>query len=462
MKPNFIRTTSLEKEASSRLRHKPPALSLAPRQKLPALSLAPRQKQPAPPPAAQQAPPAAPPQAQPAAPPRATSSALPRAASSGPSLAPPAFEDDNLESPSPSISSNLSYHGYNRIPHIHVEAKSLLPDAHGIARNIGCAFQEKQDPSGYSWLLVNKDVKQFYWEDFQRRYTWDPHAEMLIKTTWKKVAASHYNKTLNKWRDNWKKKKQIPQGVKDDIWDTWLARWESDDWKKKSKKASKNRLSEPGGIGTGIAKHTGGSRSILEHTKLMEKENGRVMNPWEVHQKLHKRKDGAFVDSKSSIINDKMINAVAIASQPQEDGSVPEVDIHSLYYDVVGGAKKKQVYGLGSQASVFYPHSFSSTSSGYKSDEEHMKQMIEQHFNDQQQHLTKQLDTLREQQESLRKHQDALQQQQLDLARREQGLHDTLQLELAEREKRLQNTMLLQMQEMWKNMQNGKPPSGGA
>ncbi|XP_050205029.1 uncharacterized protein LOC126655067 [Mercurialis annua] len=286
---------------------------------------------------------------------------------------------------------------------------------------------------------------------------------MLIQTNWKKLALVHYNKTLHKWRKNWKKKEEIPQGVKDDVWATWLIKWESEDWKKKSEKARKNRLSKSGGSGTGIARHTGGFKSILEHTKSMEIENGGEVDPWEVHKKLHKRKDGKFVDSKSSTINDKMEIAIAIASQLNEDGSMPVVDIRSIYYDVVGGENKKRVYGLGSQASVFYPRNCSyASSSGCRSDDEHTKQMIEDHFNDQQQNLTQQLDTLREQQESLRKYQDTLHQQQEDLVRREQGLHDTLQLELSKRQQKLEDTMLLRMQEMWKNMQKGVPPSGEA
>ena len=81
------------------------------------------------------------------------------------------------------------------------------------------------------------------------------------------MAGNHYNKTLARWRTN----KGVPQGVKEDIWTSWNKMWESEEWKCKSKQAIKNRRSELGGPGTGMSKYTGGSRSILENTKIMVK-----------------------------------------------------------------------------------------------------------------------------------------------------------------------------------------------
>nr|XP_033515360.1 uncharacterized protein LOC117279848 [Nicotiana tomentosiformis] len=42
--------------------------------------------------------------------------------------------------------------------------------------------------------------------------------------------------------------------------------------------------------------------------------------------------------------------------------SVHEVDVNRLYFEVVGGEKKRRVYGLGSQALTLYPDSNSATS----------------------------------------------------------------------------------------------------
>ncbi|KAF2290106.1 hypothetical protein GH714_002618 [Hevea brasiliensis] len=64
-----------------------------------------------------------------------------------------------------------------------------------------------------------------------------------------------------------------------------------------------DRHSETGGLGTGLSKHTGGSRSTVEHSLKMAKELHRDPYSWEVFKKLHKKKDETFVDARSQSIN---------------------------------------------------------------------------------------------------------------------------------------------------------------
>ena len=47
------------------------------------------------------------------------------------------------------------------------------------------------------------------------------------------------------------------------------------------------------------------------------------------------------------------------ASQSLDDGSQPPpVDINTLYFEAVGGKKRRRVYGLGSRAASIYPSSY--------------------------------------------------------------------------------------------------------
>ena len=56
------------------------------------------------------------------------------------------------------------------------------------------------------------------------------------------------------------------------------------------------------------------------------------------------------------------------ASQPLDDGSQPPpVDIDTLYFEAVGGEKRRRVYGLGSRAASIYPSSCQSTGSSHSS-----------------------------------------------------------------------------------------------
>ena len=63
-----------------------------------------------------------------------------------------------------------------------------------------------------------------------------------------------------------------------------------------------------------------------------------------------------------------MQELVSSASQPLDDGSQPpQVDIDTLYFEAVGGEKKRRVYGLGSRAASIYLSSYQSTGSSHSS-----------------------------------------------------------------------------------------------
>ena len=59
---------------------------------------------------------------------------------------------------------------------------------------------------------------------------------------------------------------------------------------------------------------------------------------------------------------------MSFASQPLDDGSQPPpVDIDTLYFEALGGEKRRRVYGLGSWAASIYPSSCQSTGSSHSS-----------------------------------------------------------------------------------------------
>ncbi|KAJ9182522.1 hypothetical protein P3X46_006508 [Hevea brasiliensis] len=127
----------------------------------------------------------------------------------------------------------------------------------------------------------------------------------------------------------------------------WKEAWSSPEFKAKSHQFTANRCSEIGGVGAGISRHTGGSVSHATHADRMD----------------------AFLALKEQ------------SSQPQEGcNDPPIVDEVALYYQVVGGEKKNRVYGIGSQASIFYPSSShgSSSTASYCAQSEAMEEEIQQ------------------------------------------------------------------------------------
>ncbi|KAK9139824.1 hypothetical protein Scep_009505 [Stephania cephalantha] len=88
--------------------------------------------------------------------------------------------------------------------------------------------------------------------------------------------------------------------VSAEIFDDYKKMRSTPDFKKKSERASKNRRTETGGPGTGIAVHTGGSISIYQHVEKLAEKLGRTLTALELCIYFHtKDHDGAtFLDSR--------------------------------------------------------------------------------------------------------------------------------------------------------------------
>ncbi|MCD9645368.1 hypothetical protein HAX54_034224 [Datura stramonium] len=161
---------------------------------------------------------------------------------------------------------------------IQLRGGKFVPNGHSISKKaITETFKERQDATGYSWKDVRQSTRKFYWHEFMKLYQWNP-TENAIKR---------------------------PNFVPD----------------------------ETGGPGTGPSKHTGGSRSTVEHAIKLAIELRRPANSWDIFKKLHKRKDGSFVDTKSKCINDKMeaIVAATILNSSDDSQELQEHEINRLY-----------------------------------------------------------------------------------------------------------------------------------
>ncbi|XP_073130047.1 uncharacterized protein [Henckelia pumila] len=238
----------------------------------------------------------------------------------------------------------------------------FLPQSHRVSAYITRKFAKLQCLQGHSWKFVDEKTRDFYWKKFEEKYCWDPRLDTDVKKTWNSLVADLYKKTLC----NWRKKPQPPQGVDVDVWEHWKTIWSKPDWKKKSECGKRNRCSEPAGLGTGLSKHIGGSRSYVEHAIQLNADLNRKGTCWDLFKKTHE-KDGTFVDAKSHATNERMKARFDEASQPTTEDGMPQSPtieaIDDMYVDVAGGVKKQRVYGIGSQAYVTFPDVMSSRSS---------------------------------------------------------------------------------------------------
>ncbi|XP_073137087.1 uncharacterized protein [Henckelia pumila] len=237
--------------------------------------------------------------------------------------------------------------------------RKFLPDSHKVSAFITDKFAKKQCMGGYTWRFVDTAMKAYYWGEFVKTYRWRPDHDAHIKDMWKSLVANQYRKTLC----NWQTKLNPPLGVNLQVWNNWKEIWRSSEWQNKSDKAKKNRNTEPEGPGTGVVKHIEGSHCFIEHSIKMREELGRDASAYELFKTLHQKKDGTWVDARSKAVDDEMNARFLEASQHDADGGStqnPTPDFQNeVYILAVGGAKKRKVYGIGSQAELLYPEAMS-------------------------------------------------------------------------------------------------------
>ncbi|XP_021687563.2 uncharacterized protein LOC110669952 isoform X5 [Hevea brasiliensis] len=242
-----------------------------------------------------------------------------------------------------------SIFGSNDRPHITLDGNKLHP-SDVCARKITSIFREKLDEDGYCWKNVSKETKDFYWQEFQKCFMWDEVVSTLVKTAWQRKAAERYRALMHKIR----KGKERSIHLSDATWNKWNEAWSTPEFKTRCEQFSANRRSETGGPGSGISRHTGGSISHTRHNERMRSKLGREPLPHELFKETHTRKGTSeFIDARSQAIYDRYLTLKEEMSQPQK-----ELDETQLYYKAVGGVKKQRVYGVGSQASAFYPQSY--------------------------------------------------------------------------------------------------------
>ncbi|KAK9132828.1 hypothetical protein Scep_012356 [Stephania cephalantha] len=142
-----------------------------------------------------------------------------------------------------------------------------------------------------------------------------------------------------------------PNFVTNEAWNRYSEYWASADFKARSKKASQNRKSEKGGLGTGPSKHTGGTRSFrtYEDVLALDRDEDDEVTPNDVFLHVHtKDHDGVtFIDNRSARFHAELVRRHEEHTHATSDRPIDE---KQLYYDAAGECSKGRVYGLGSLA----------------------------------------------------------------------------------------------------------------
>nr|GMD93593.1 ABC transporter B family member 11 [Ipomoea batatas] len=207
---------------------------------------------------------------------------------------------------------------------IHVEDERLIP-SHTCSSTMTKIFMKMIHPNGYAWKNVPNEYKDLYFEEFK-----DESIEAQVRKVFLAQACLRYADMLSKFKTK-RTSTGRPACVAEETWAIWEAYWDRPDVKEKSKQQRKNRMSEVEGPGTGCSKHTGGSRSTIDHYHKLRDELQKEPNLFECFKQMHKKNDGMFVDERSKRIAEE-IQARHDAATQEAEGSTesPNIDMSQL------------------------------------------------------------------------------------------------------------------------------------
>ncbi|KAM3235134.1 hypothetical protein P3L10_015170 [Capsicum annuum] len=215
--------------------------------------------------------------------------------------------------------------------------------------SITLSFKSEVDPNGINWKGVSQDVKDGYFGEFKKNFYWDASvSEFVVKQQWMKKVALCYKNFISNIKNH--RATVQPEFVNDHVWEKCMKLCQSDDCVKNFEINSKNRC---GGQEVAVGTHTGGSITAGEHRKKLIKalKIGRDPTPSELHLYVHTHNhdEKSFVGERSRLLHERYEEIVREKVQCES-----EIDQLETYYEAVGGAKKKRLFGLGSEAASYF------------------------------------------------------------------------------------------------------------
>ncbi|XP_057793080.1 uncharacterized protein LOC131009685 [Salvia miltiorrhiza] len=137
----------------------------------------------------------------------------------------------------------------------------------GLAKACTKAFKRVDNPGGYTWRLTPPDVKELYYAELQKEFSWSPADELEVRAMWEVKASKRYSDMMSDYKRKLRahtdagREMDRPVWMSAEFWTGLKAYWSQEAVQAVSERARANRMSEPDGPGTGISRHVGGSRS---------------------------------------------------------------------------------------------------------------------------------------------------------------------------------------------------------
>ncbi|KAL8470570.1 hypothetical protein ACS0TY_033205 [Phlomoides rotata] len=127
----------------------------------------------------------------------------------------------------------------------------------------------------------------------------------LVWHAFLKRASNRYTDLMNSWIQKWESKSQFrPEGINEAVWLSYTEYWSHPEVVAKREQCRANRLSQPGGEGTGPSHHRASAKSQLERALEFRERVGMDPTPYELAMMIHgpRGPDGSYTYPKMETI----------------------------------------------------------------------------------------------------------------------------------------------------------------
>ncbi|WJX72945.1 hypothetical protein P8452_56778 [Trifolium repens] len=167
--------------------------------------------------------------------------------------------------------------------------KTLIP-ASEVATAINYAIRKQFNTPIYNWTELDDDTYKKWFGFFKEKLSWDPRDHEFVEKAFKTKGAKRLSDMLTKAR----KKKTRPAWITRVAWTGLEDEWKKEKFLKISKQNKANRASKKGG-----ALHTSGRKAHVDVALELSNNLQKDLFPDELFLRTHKRKSGAWVDTRS-------------------------------------------------------------------------------------------------------------------------------------------------------------------
>ncbi|KAL8493240.1 hypothetical protein ACS0TY_024459 [Phlomoides rotata] len=99
-------------------------------------------------------------------------------------------------------------------------AYNVFTPTHIASTTITKCIKQRLHKEGWTWKKVPQHVKEYYWNEFQKYFTFDRDVS-VVRVIWERQAARHYSSIVCEWRRSGQRPAYVPQ----EIWDNWQRNW---------------------------------------------------------------------------------------------------------------------------------------------------------------------------------------------------------------------------------------------